>query len=380
MFVPREIAPSILASSQEYPVICVTGPRQSGKTTLCKALFPEKPYCSLENPTTLLRVSSDPEGFLSGLPSGAVVDEAQRFPPLLSYLQGMVDAEGVPGRFVLTGSSNLLLMEKVSQTLAGRCAPFTLLPFSLEEAMELRSPGEVFSAILSGGYPRLLSQKLRRGAFFANYIATYVERDVRQLLNIKDTLQFSRFLKLLAGRIGSLLDYTSLANDCGISVPTVREWLSILEASYICFQLPPWHENRGKRLVKSPKLYFYDTGIACALLQIGTTEQLLRDPLRGGLFENLMIVEKLKAGLNRGERPELYFYRDSNGVEVDLVEHREGRLLPTEIKSSMTFHPDFCRSLQTFAERYSDICGRPTVQYAGSESFPFKGCEIRGFP
>ena len=376
----REIALSVQLAAKEYPVIVIVGPRQSGKTTLAKHLFSGKPYHSLEDPSTRMRVEADPVGFLSALPNGAVLDEVQRLPALLSDLQGIVDADGSPGKFILTGSSNLLLMQGVSQSLAGRCAIFHLLPFTLAEAGDALPAEDMLSAVLSGGYPRLLSQRLRRTTFFANYIATYVERDVRLLLNIKDSMLFSRFLKLLAGRVGSLLDYTSLSNDCGISTQTVREWLSILQTSYICFLLPPWYENRGKRLIKSPKLYFYDTGVACALAGISEKGQLERDPLRGMLFENLMIVEKLKSAYNHGKLPELYFYRDSNGVEVDLVEYVAGKLVPTEIKSSATFNSDFCHALRIFAGRYPEQCTTPTVQYAGTESFRFKECIVQGFP
>ena len=368
---------AIRAAAGEYPVIAIVGPRQSGKTTLAKALFPGKPYQSLENPSTRLRAESDPEGFLAGFPDGAVLDEVQRVPSLLSYIQGIVDGKNRNGLFVLTGSVNLLLMQSVSQSLAGRCAVFTLLPFSLAEAASLLPPGEPFAAVLSGGYPRLLAARMNRARFFANYIDTYVERDVRQLLNVKNTLLFSRFLRLLAGRVGSLLDRTSLANDCGISTKTAAEWLSVLQASSICFLLPPWHENRGKRLVKSPKIYFHDTGLACALAGIETAQQLDRDSLRGGLFENLVILEAMKRSLNDGLKPDLYFYRDSNGVEVDLVEQREGNLYPVEIKSAATFHPDFCKALATFAARYPDRCRAPAVVYAGRERFVYKGMEVR---
>ena len=378
MMIARQMETAIREAAGEYPVIAIVGPRQSGKTTLAKALFAGKPYHSLENPSTHLRAESDPEGFLEGFPDGAVLDEVQREPSLLSYIQGIVDGKNRNGLFVLTGSANLLLMQSVSQSLAGRCAVFTLLPFSLAEAAPLLPSGEPFAAVLSGGYPRLLAARMNRSRFFANYIDTYVERDVRQLLNVKNTLLFSRFLRLLAGRTGSLLDRTSLANDCGISVKTVAEWLSVLQASSICFLLPPWHENRGKRLVKSPKIYFHDTGLACALAGIETAKQLDRDPLRGGLFENLVILEAMKRSLNAGLKPDLYFYRDSNGVEVDLVEQREGNLYPAEIKSAATFHPDFCKALATFASRYPDRCRAPAVVYAGRDRFTYKGVEIRG--
>ena len=379
MAIDRKIEPAIRDGMKEYPVVAIVGPRQSGKTTLAKKLFPDKPYRSLEHPGVRLRAERDPEAFLADFPDGAVLDEVQRVPALLSYIQGIVDERGENGLFVLTGSSNLLLMESVSQSLAGRCAVFTLLPFCLSEAAGLLPEGNVSAAVLSGGYPRLLAGNAKHGSFFANYIDTYVERDVRRLVNVKNTILFMRFLKLLAGRVGGILDSASISNDCGVSTKTVQEWLSILQTSYVCFLLPPWHENRGKRLVKSPKVYFCDTGLACALAGIETEEQLERDPLRGALFENLVVLEAMKRAYGAGGRPELYFYRDSNGVEVDLVERAGGKLLPTEIKSAATFHPDFCKHLRTFAGRYPDVCERPRVVYGGSEGFAFEGTSVVPF-
>ena len=379
MNIERHIAAAVKEASTELPVITIVGPRQSGKTTLAKALFPNKPYKTLEDPDTRMLATNDPRTFFAGIPDGAILDEVQRVPELLSYIQGIVDEKGVNGLFVLTGSSNLLLMKNVSQTLAGRCAIFTLLPFSLGEADELLPKGDMLYAILAGGYPRFLSGGIRRKTFFDGYINTYVERDVHQLLKIKDTLLFTNFLRLLVGRIGTILDVTSISNDTGVSTKTVMEWLSILHTSYICFLLPPWYENRGKRLIKSPKLYFYDTGLACALAGISDPEQLDRDPLRGALFENLVILEAMKRAFNAGERPDLYFYRDSKGVEVDLVEHYGRKLIPTEIKSAATFNPAFCKNLTVFADRYSDVCEQPSVVYAGSESITFKGVLFKPF-
>lgn len=380
MQIKRHIETAIKAAFESYPVITITGPRQSGKTTLAKMLFPDKPYRSLEDPDVRRVAESDPRTFLAAFPDGAVLDEVQRIPDLLSYIQGIVDDKRKSGLFVLTGSSNLLLMKSVSQTLAGRCAVFTLLPFSISEAAEIAQSANAMSCIVRGGYPQYLVKQGKIPNFFANYTTTYVERDVHQLLNIKNATLFSTFLQLLVGRIGSILDVTSLSNDCGISTKTVREWLSILQTSYICFLLPPWYENRGKRLVKSPKIYFYDTGLACALAGIDNVEQLMHDRLRGGLFENLVILEKMKQSYNAGKRPDLYFYRDSNGVEVDLVEHTGRKLFPTEIKSSATFNPDFCKNLAKFVERYRDTCEKPSVAYCGTEAFTFKDVSVTPFP
>ena len=379
MEIKRLMSAAARESAKYFPVVTVVGPRQSGKTTLVKALFPEKPYKTLEHPRTREYAERDPSAFLAEFPNGAVLDEVQRVPELLSYIQGIVDDKKKNGLFVLTGSSNLLLMKSVSQTLAGRCAIHTLLPFSLREASAAHPDPNPMSAILYGGYPRVLAGGVKPDAFFSGYISTYVERDVHQLLNIKNARIFETFLQLIVGRIGSILDVTSISNDCGISTKTVTEWLSILHTSYICFLLPPWYENRGKRLVKSPKLYFYDTGLACALAGIKTVEQLTHDPLRGGLFENLVVLEKMKQSFNAGERPDLYFYRDSNGVEVDMVEHSGRKLFPTEIKSSATFNPDFCKNLHKFAERYSDKCEHPSVVYCGKEAFTFKGVAFTPF-
>lgn len=370
----RQITKAVQKASREYPVVVVHGPRQSGKTTLCKMAFPKKNYYSLENPDVRERVLADPRSFFEENPRGAIIDEIQNAPELLSYMQQIVDDKKKNGLFILTGSNNLLLMDKVTQTLAGRIAIFTLLPFSLGELQSNASllKKNLDTQILYGGYPRLLSQKINRTSFYQNYIASYVERDVRQLLNIKDASLFRRFLQLCATRIGNMFDAVSLSNDCGISVKTVNEWLSVLEMSFICFRLQPWYQNRNKRLVRTPKIYFYDTGVACSLLGLHTPEQLNHDPLRGGLFENLVISEALKSNYNSAASADFWYYRTSNGVEVDLV-RQDGRFLyPVEIKSSQTFHPDFVKNIEKFSADYSDVCKQPKVVYAGKEEFIFK--------
>lgn len=377
--IERLMKRTLLKSAEEYPVVLLHGPRQSGKTTLCKDAFPQKPYVSFENPDIREWIREDPRSFLDKYVGGAILDEVQRVPELLSYLQQIVDESPSKGRFILTGSDNFALQQATSQTLAGRIALLTLLPLSLAETNGIDWLKGVDASILSGGYPRYVSERPSRGFFYRNYISSYVERDVRRLVNIKDADLFHRFLTLCAGRTGSLLDYTALSNDCGVTVKTVKEWLSVLNASFICFELHPWFANRTKRLVKTPKLYFYDTGLACALLGIDSESQLERDPLRGGLFENLVILERLKKRLNAAEAARLWFYRTSSGVEIDLVEESGRKLFPTEIKSAATFSSDFIKNFATFEKEYPEECADKTVVYAGAENFTYKGVRVRNF-
>jgi predicted AAA+ superfamily ATPase len=377
--IERQMSNSLKKAATEYPVLLVHGPRQSGKTTLCRSIFSDKPYVSMENIDTRSRALDDPRGFFEGYPDGAILDEIQKAPALLSYMQQIVDEKKRNGMFILTGSDNFSLRQVTSQSLAGRIALFTLLPFSMEEIVSQEWLNDVDSRILYGGYPRLVTEKPERSFFFRNYIGSYVERDVRQIVNIKDVNLFQRFLALCAGRIGSVLDYTSLSNDCGVSVKTVKEWLSILEASYICFQLNPWFVNRTKRLIKSPKLYFYDTGVACALLGINEESQLNRDPLRGNLFENLVILEKIKKALNTTSSSKFWYYRTTSGIEVDLVEERGRSLIPTEIKSSASFHSDFCKNLEVFKSEYPNETIESSVVYAGTENFTYKEINVRRY-
>jgi len=313
------------------------------------------------------------------LPDGAILDEIQNVPQLLSYMQQIVDESHQKGLFIVTGSNNFALQQAITQTLAGRIAMLKLLPFSLEEIKDLNAGSSVDSLIISGGYPRYITERPDRSFFYQNYISTYVERDVRQIINIKDAALFHRFLVLCAGRIGSILDYTALSNDCGVSVKTIKEWLSILEASFIGFTLNPWYLNRTKRLVKSPKFYFYDTGLACTLLGIADENQLNRDPLRGNLFENLVILEKIKRAYNLVEQKNFWYYRTSDGKEIDLVEETGRVLTPFEIKSSATFNSDYIKNFDVFQKEYPELCGEKTVIYAGNENFEFKGIKVKGF-
>jgi predicted AAA+ superfamily ATPase len=377
--IKREMSSTLKKVAKEYPVVLVHGPRQSGKTTICRAVFSDKPYVSMENPDTRSRALEDPRGFLADFPNGVILDEIQRTPNLLSYMQQIVDEKKQNGFFILTGSDNFSLQQITSQSLAGRIALLTLLPFSMKEIKSETWLTGTDKRILYGGYPRLITEMPDRTFFFKNYIGSYIERDVRQIVNVKDSNLFHRFLTLCAGRIGSILDYTSLSNDCGISVKTVKEWLSILESSYICFLLNPWYVNRNKRLIKSPKLYFYDTGVACSLLGIYEEAQLNRDPLRGNLFENLVILEKIKQAFNTTKPSNFWYYRTSSGIEVDLVEENGRTLIPTEIKSAASFNSSFCKNLTVFKSEYPEESAGENIVYAGSENFTYKGIRVCNF-
>lgn len=372
----RDITKELRESAGEYPVVTVFGPRQSGKTTLAQMTFPDKLYYSLEDPDLRMAVETDPKGFLANLPEGSVLDEIQRVPQLLSYIQGIVDRANKRGMFILTGSHQPELHQSVSQTLAGRTAVLSLLPFSLAELRNYRKNWDAFELIVNGSYPRLHEEKLTPGRFFNGYLQTYVERDVRALINLKDLRQFQQFLTLLAGRIGQIINYTSLSNDVGVSATTIKNWISVLKASFIVFELPPFFENIRKRIVKSPKIYFSDVGMAAYLLGIETPDQLYRDPLRGGLYENLVILEILKARLNRGKRPELFFYRDTHGNEVDLIIRQARILIPIEIKSAATFTPDFLKGIDHFARVAGDRCTNGFILYNGNEHLTVKGTGV----
>jgi uncharacterized protein len=349
----RTIAPTLHSLAGKYPIVSITGPRQSGKTSLCKMAFPDKPYANLESPDTRQFAFDDPRGFLAQFPDGAILDEIQKAPDLVSYIQPMVDADGREGRFILTGSQQFEVSHTINQSLAGRTALIKLLPFALEEIQNNYPLPGVDGLLHHGFYPRIWDKQLDPTQALGDYFETYIERDLRQLITIKDLNTFQRFIKLCAGRIGQLLNVSSLANDVGISHTAARNWLSILEAGYILFLLQPYHRNISKRLVKSPKLYFYDVGLAAFLLGIENEKQLFRDPLRGNLFENLIITEALKYRFNRGKKSNLYFYRDSKGNEVDLLIVNEPDLFPIEIKSGMTVTRDYFNGLNHFEKLYS---------------------------
>lgn len=374
--ITRKITKELLASAAEYPVVTVLGPRQSGKTTLVQMAFPDRVYYSLEDPDVRMAAETDPRGFLENLPDGGILDEIQRMPTLLSYIQGIVDRLKQKGMFILTGSHQPELQYSVSQTLAGRTAIMNLLPFSLAELEQYRETWEVFELMAMGAFPRVHEERLRPARFFNGYLQTYVERDVRALINLKNLSQFQRFIVLLAGRIGQIVNYTSLSNDIGVSATTIKNWISVLEASYIVFELPPYFMNVRKRVVKSPKIYFSDVGLAAFVLGIEAADQLRRDPLRGGLYENFVILEIIKGFYNQGKRPDLFFYRDTHGNEVDLLVRKARTMIPIEIKSAATFTTDFLKGINRFKATTDDDVAQGFVFYNGREQFTLKGNTI----
>lgn len=354
----------------KYPVLALTGPRQSGKTTLLKNLFPEYRYVSLEDPFQREFSTDDPRRFLATFDNRVIFDEAQRAPDLFSYIQTKTDEDKLMGQYILSGSQNFLLLEKITQSLAGRVSLFKLLSFSHAElsaatpSLAKNSPEE---AIFGGGYPALYDREIQQSDFFADYIETYVERDVRRLLNVRDLNLFRNFIRLCAGRIGTPLNMQSLAVDCGISSATARSWLSILESSYIVYLLPPYFQNFNKRIIKSPKLYFYDTGLACFLLGLHSPQQVDNFHQRGSLFENMIIIELLKNRFNQKMPANFYFWQDSNGVEVDLLIEANGLVHLVEMKNSQTPKAEFFRGLTSFRQAAVQVAGTNTVVYAGAD-------------
>jgi predicted AAA+ superfamily ATPase len=364
-----------------YPVVTVLGPRQSGKTTLCQMAFPDKPYVNLEQPDVREFAQQDPKAFLAQFPDGAVLDEIQNVPSLLSWIQVLTDADPRKGRFVLTGSHQLQVSAQITQSLAGRTAVLELLPLSLSELAKANDlpavePADVNGLMLQGGYPRIHAQSMPPEVMLSDYFATYVERDVRQLINLRHLREFGQCVRLLAGRTGQLLNQTSLGNEVGVSSNTITQWLSILEASFLVFSLAPWSVNIGKRLVKSPKIYFYDVGLACWLLGIKTVEQLQHHPLRGALFENLVVLEVLKSLRNQGLRDPLYFFRDSNGLEIDLLLDHANGLQLVEIKASQTVSAPLFKNLRTVSTLLGDRVKSQHLIYGGAERQDRTGVEV----
>src|SRR6185312_12052247 len=333
--------------AKQFKAVAIVGPRQSGKTTLARAVFKDKPYVSLENPDIRQFAIEDPRGLLEQYRAGAIFDEAQRAPELFSYLQQILDESPKKGQFILTGSNDFLLQENISQSLAGRIGYLYLLPFSLEEAEEAANHSfTVDEALRYGGYPPVFDQEVPPEKWLPNYISTYIERDVRQIKNISNLTLFERFLRLCAGRIGQLLNMHNLAIEAGVDGKTVASWLSVLESSFIIHLLKPHHQNFNKRLVKMPKLYFYDTGLACSLLSIAKTSQLSLHPMRGSIFENFVIAELIKERLNKNAPLNLYFWRDNTGNEMDVVLDEGTDLYPVEIKAGKTVTGDYFKNLQ----------------------------------
>ncbi|QQR49260.1 ATP-binding protein [bacterium] len=370
MFIERTLKPVLLHYASKFAVVAVVGPRQSGKTTLTKEVFANYRYFSLEDPDTLEAVRSDPRGFLErdyGTP-GMIIDEFQNEPTLLSYMQGIVDSNYRPGYFILTGSQNFLMNEAITQSLAGRVALLTLLPLTANELQQSALlPEQVDVAIFNGGYPNIFSRGMSPSEFYPQYTKTYVERDVRQLVNVAKLSEFQRFMRLCAGRIGQIFNASSLADDCNVSVPTINSWVSILEASYVLFLLQPHFKNFSKRLIKSPKLYFYDTGLACWLLKIGSVEQLHDHYLRGGLMESFVVAELYKTFYNKGLEPTVYFWRDSHGHEVDCLLDYGVDLVPIEIKSGATVNQRFFDNLTFWHTLAGTDRSQGYVVYAGTE-------------
>ncbi|HSM49913.1 MAG TPA: ATP-binding protein [Thermoanaerobaculia bacterium] len=390
--IPRLLGPYLRRDAGLYPVVTLTGPRQSGKTTLCRAVFPDHDYRSLELPDQRLFAREDPRGFLAACEGPVILDEVQHVPELLSYIQVAVDEDPTPGRFVLTGSHNLLLRSQVSQTLAGRSGILHLLPLSRAELDRQEQPAPVSSAALfgnretgqelwpllhSGGYPRIHDRALPPGIWLPDYIQTYLERDVRSLAAVGDLATFERFLALCAGRAAQLLNFSALASDTGISVDTARRWISVLQATFVLFLLPPHHRNFNKRMVKTPKLFFHDTGLLCQLLGIREPDQIATHPLRGALFENFVVAEVAKAFLHHRIGPPIFFWRDRTGHEVDLLIDHGTVLQPVEIKSSQTAVPELLDGLRWWMGKAGEVAGAPTLVYAGPESRSHSGIAIR---
>jgi len=350
--------------SQQYKAIAVIGPRESGKTTLVKLVFPDKPYVNLENPDMRNFASEDPKAFLDQFSKGAILDEVQRTPELFSYLQQVLDENDQTAQFILTGSNNFLLQQSITQSLAGRVGYLNLLPFSLSEVENL-APTKIHELLFKGFYPPLYDKPFEIQKWLSNYISTYIERDVRQLRSIENLVVFEKFLKLCAGRVGQLLNKNTLAMETGVDSKTIESWIGVLEASFIIFRLKPHHKNFNKRVVKMPKLYFYDVGLASALLGVQKAEQLEFHPFKGSLFENMVIVELLKQRLNKGKLNNLYFWRNSKGNEIDIIIDNFDELISIEIKSGKTITKDYFKGLD-YWNNLTGLTGGSVI-YEGSQ-------------
>ena len=374
---PRKISTYLDEIADQYRVFTILGPRQSGKTTLARSYFSDYAYVSFEDPDTRSRAQEDPRGFLKQLPARTIIDEVQRYPEFLSYLQGEIDKKNPDQRWVLTGSNSLLLSEKISQSLAGRSRILHMLPLLHTEIPKAQRPKDIDTAFFYGSYPRIFDEGLQPSQWYGDYFQTYVEKDIRQLIKLGDLNTFDRFVRLLAGRVGQLFNGASIGNDAGISAPTAKSWFSVLEASFITFSLQPHFKNFSKRLIKSPKIYFYDTGLICYLLRIREPEQLAQHPLQGAIFENWVVSETIKHAYNLGRDPDAYFWRDQTGHEIDLVLDQGLYLDLIEIKSGKTFDPSFCSNINWLNQLQKHQGGQ--VIYGGEESFMFKDIEVKSW-
>lgn len=363
----RELQSVLLEYAASFRAVLLVGPRQSGKTTLAQTTFPNKPYVSLENLDERNLAMDDPRGFLSRFPNGAILDEVQRAPVLLNYLQEVLDQSSRDGMFILTGSNNILLQENATQSLAGRIGVLDLLPLSFRELQSERPNMTLFDHVVQGGYPEVHSKKRKPALWYASYIRTYIERDVRQIRNIENLALFQKFVRLCAGRCGQQLNLSALSNACGIDQRTAQSWLSVLEHTFVVFLLQPFHENFNKRIVKSPKLYFHDTGLACALLGIRNTEELMLSHFRGALIENYIVSEHRKNVTNAGRLAEQFYWRDNNGVEIDLVVQEGNNYIPVEIKSAQTYSKDFAANLKKWMVYSNTSVGH--IVYDGPQEF-----------
>lgn len=368
--IDRDLAPKLTQAAKSWPAVTLTGPRQSGKTTLCRTLFSDKQYVSMEGLDVQTYAQEDPRGFLAQMPNGGIIDEVQRVPELLSYLQGIIDDNPEPGRWILTGSQNFSLLKSISQSLAGRTAVYELLPLTRREILRFGNyPETVEESLLKGSYPRVFNAGLEISDWFKAYASTYVERDIRMIGNVNDLGNFRRFLMLSAGRTAQLLNLSSLAGDCGISQPTAKTWVDILETGYIAFRLPPLHNNLRKRIVKMPKLHFFDSGLICWLLGIHTPEQLYTHPLRGPIFESWVVSELAKQKANQGKPCNFSYYRDQNGVEADLILETPTSKVIVECKAALTASSnliDNALRVQAHLKR-ADFRSVAAVVYAGEQ-------------
>jgi len=367
-YIERKISDKVLECSKYYQVLVITGPRQTGKTTLCRHLFGEFAYYNLEDVALRMKIASDPKGFLESCGRQVIIDEVQHIPDLLSYIQLTVD-DDMERHFVLTGSNNFALMENITQSLAGRACLFTLMPLSISEIADAIDDMSVDEIMIRGFFPGIVLKNIPPEIFYANYYTTYIERDVRQVKNITDIWAFQQMMHLMAGRTGSEVNASALAGETGISAPTIRSWNSVLETSYLTYPLRPYFANISKRLAKSPKVYFVDTGLLCFLLDIKSVEQLATHPLRGAVFENLVVNEMLKHEFNSGNLPRVYFYRENSGREVDIVKEDTGQLSLYEVKSSSTYNPSFIANMSYLKKLMGDRVKSSTLIYTG-DSIP----------